>query len=321
MNRSHLFMSCCVTVILATGVWGARGGLIRDTTTVASMFSAARANPGVRAPRHYPVAVPGMRRIFRAGFEAPVMIEVAQNGERAWLTGNDSSGYRWDDLDHTFELVAARSFGRLVTTEFSHQQVWEGQRSLFMRQNVEFGGSQNRLQFFSDDTSVGGEIYTRRHYFVPASNLLSLKAEDDAVSIAGTREIRGGSAPPGAANADFSMPLYLVRRGEALVFALAILDYSRGPLWSDWTRPPHGLLIHADETQAPLDRWFSLDMYIKRDPLHGAIKVWLDGKPIFDLRNVRTKNDTDRWFTKLADVDAEPAPFELYVDDVEIWSR
>jgi hypothetical protein len=321
VKRSHLFVSCCAAVTLAAGIWGARGGLIRDGETVASALSVARANPGVRAPREHPVAVTGLRRVFRAGFEAPVTIEVAEGGGRAWLKGSDAYGYRWDDLDHTFEMVAAGSFGRLVTTEFSAQQFSAGQRSLFMRQNIEAGGSQNRLQFFSDDAAFKGEIYTRRHYFVPARNLLALKAEDDAVSIAGTREIRGGSAPPGAANADFSMPLYLVRRGDALIFSLAILDYSRGPYWSDWTKPPYGLLAHAEKTKAPLDRWFALDTYIKRDPVHGAIKVWLDGKPIFNLENVRTKNDTDRWFTKLADVDAEPAPFELYVDEVEIWTR
>jgi hypothetical protein len=117
------------------------------------------------------------------------------------------------------------------------------------------------------------------------------------------------------------MPLYLVCRGDALVFALAVLDYSAGPNWSDWTRPPNGLLTYADYARAPLDRWFELDIYVLRHPSRGRIKVWLDGEPIFDLGNVRTKNDSDRWFTKLADVDSEPAPFELWVDDVEIWTR
>ncbi len=267
------------------------------------------------------VAVPGLRQVFRAGFEAPVAVAAAEGGRRAWLTGDDAYGYRWDDLDHVFEMVAPNSFGRLVTTEFNTTQVYAGRRSLFMRQNVVAGGSQNRLQFFSEDAAFKDEIYTRRHYFVPSRNLATLAAEDQSVSIAGTREIRGGSAPPGAANADFSMPLYLVRRGDALVFAQAIIDYSRGPNWSDWTRPPYGLITYAKETKAPLDRWFALDIYIRRDPVRGAIKVWLDGEPIFDLENVRTRNDTDRWFTKLADIDSERAPFELFVDDVEIWTR
>jgi hypothetical protein len=74
-------------------------------------------------------------------------------------------------------------------------------------------------------------------------------------------------------------------------------------------------------TPCPLDRWFQLDIYILRDPEKGTIKVWLDNELIFDLANVRTKNDTARWFTKLADVDSEPAPFELWVDNVENWAR
>jgi hypothetical protein len=117
------------------------------------------------------------------------------------------------------------------------------------------------------------------------------------------------------------MPLQLVRRGDKLVFAQAIIDYSAGPFFSNWTKPPKGLLTYGEMTPCPLDRWFQLDIYILRDPHKGKIKVWLDNKLIFDLADVRTKNDTDKWFTKLADVDSEPAPFELWVDDVEIWSR
>ena len=267
------------------------------------------------------VPVPGLRKIFSAGFEEPVSIEVDETQRRAWLRGRDVHGQAWDDLDHVFEMVAPRSFGNLITTEFSERQVYSGRRSLFMRQNVEQAGAQNRLQFFSDDATFNGEIFTRRHYFVPRRSFGYLARQDGAVSIAGTRERRGGSAEPGAANADFSMPLYIVRRGDALVFAQAILDYSAGPNWSDWTKAPNGLITYGNNTQVPLDRWFQLDIYVLRHPVRGEIRVWIDGEPIFELENVRTKNDTDRWFTKLADVDAEPAPFELWVDEVEIWTR
>jgi hypothetical protein len=85
--------------------------------------------------------------------------------------------------------------------------------------------------------------------------------------------------------------------------------------------PPGGLLTYGEDTPVPLDRWFELEVYVLRDPTEGAVKVWLDGEMIFDVENIRTKNDTDTWFTKLADVDAQPAPFELWVDDVEIWTR
>ena len=103
--------------------------------------------------------------------------------------------------------------------------------------------------------------------------------------------------------------------------AQAIVDYSAGPNWSDWTRAPKGLMSYGNNTPCPLDRWFKLEIYIKRDPVAGAIKIWLDGQLIFNLQNVRTKNDYPKWLTKLADIDSEPAPFELYVDDVEICGK
>jgi len=117
------------------------------------------------------------------------------------------------------------------------------------------------------------------------------------------------------------MPLYAVRRGSRFVFAQAIVDYSAGKRWSDWTRAPKGLVTYGASTTVPLDRWFRLDTYVLRDKTKGKIRVWLDGKPIFDLQDVRTKNSSDRWFTKLADVDTDPAPFELWADNVEIWTR
>jgi hypothetical protein len=265
--------------------------------------------------------VPGLRRIFRSSFEEPVVIQTDDENNRAWLKGKESDGDSWDDLDHVFTFVAPQSLGDLVEVEISEEHVNSGDRSLFMRQNREQNGAQNRLQFYSDDLAFNGEIFTGRHYFVPSSNLESLAEQDNAVSIAGTREVRDGTAAPGSPQADFSIPLYLVRQDDSLVFALAIVDYSAGPNWSDWTRPPGGLLTYAENTTVPLDRWFELEVYVLRHPTDGAVKVWLDGELIFDVENVRTKNDTDRWVTKLADVDAQPAPFELWVDDVEIWTR
>src|SRR5262245_41400935 len=277
---------------------------------------------GGEAPPSAGIPIKGLRQIFKAGFEEPVSLVPNSNGTEAWLKGVDSGSMAWETLDHVFELVANNSFDNLVTIRFSQDHVFAGSRSLFLRQNKVENGTQARLQFFSDDKSFGTEIFTRRHYFIPSINLSYLAREEDATSIAGTREIRfGGSFPANDARSDFSMPLYCGRHGNKLVFAQAIVDYSVGPHWSDWTRPPKGLQTYGRMTPCPLDRWFQLDIYILRDPEQGKIKVWLDNELIFNLANVRTKNDTDRWLTKLADVDTEPAPFELWVDDVEIWSR
>ena len=266
--------------------------------------------------------VPGLKRIFAAGFEAPVSLHPNKRGNRVRLKGKDNRGYRWEDLDHVFELVAANSVDNLVTIHFSSENYFEGSRSLYMRQNKMVNGTQARLQFFGNDETFGPEVFTRRRYFIPSSNLGSLAKQDASASIAGTREARGRVVPFSiAGGADFSMPLYAVRRGEKLVFAQALVDYSAGPRWSDWTRPPKGLLTFGQMTEVPLDRWFKLDIYLLRDPSEGKLKVWVDDRIIFDLEGVRTKNDTSRWFTKLADVDSEPAPFELWTDDVEIWAR
>lgn len=289
-------------------------------------LAAAAAAPPVLSASHeergesadFPIS--GMRRVFAAGFESPVTVESNLSGRRAWLKGTDSSGYSWDALNHVFELVAPLSFNNLIDIEFSSSNPFSGKRSLFLRQNERKLGTQNRLQFFSDDKTFDGEIATRRMYYIPSSNLNTLRNEWDAVSIGGTRETRGGIFS-GEPKADFSMPLYLVRRGDRLVFAQAIVDYSAGSKWSDWTRPPKGLVTYGAEVSPPMDAWFQLDTYILRHPEQGKIKVWLDGKLIFDLDNVRTKNDGDEWFTKLADIDGSESPLELWVDDVEIWAR
>jgi hypothetical protein len=282
---------------------------------------ALKSAKGGESPPGAGIPIKGLRQIFKAGFEEPVTLAPNWNGTEAWLKGVDSGGMAWETLDHVFELVANNSFDNLVTIRFAH--VFAGSRSLFLRQNKQENGTQVRLQFFSDDKSFGTEIFTRRHYFIPSTNLSYLAREEESASIAGTRETRGGgvSFPANSARADFSMPLFLVRRGNNLVFAQAIADYSAGPWWSNWTSPPKGLLTYGRMTPCPLDRWFQLDIYILRDAEKGKIKVWLDNELIFDLVNVRTKNDTASWFTKLADVDSEPAPFELWVDNVEIWSR
>jgi hypothetical protein len=265
--------------------------------------------------------VSGLRPIFRAGFEAPVAIIREPSGRQARLAGLDSYGMSWNNLDHVFELVAPGAFDNLVTVRFSQEHVHSGERSLYLRQNKEEAGAQARLQFFSDDKTFSSEIFTRRYYYIPSTNLGTLSREQQSTSIAGTREARGSTLPAGHPMADFSMPLYVVRRGDKLVFAQAIVDYSAGSAWSAWTRPPKGLVSYGNMVACPLDRWFRLDIYVLRHPTKGQIKVWVDGQPIINLNNVRTKNDTDVWFTKIADVDSEPAPFEAWVDDVEIWSR
>lgn len=266
--------------------------------------------------------VKGLKRTFRSSFEEPISIVGRPWGSEAVLKGAELGGDSWNRLDHVFELVAGGAFSKHVTLELTSDKAATGSRSLYMRQNLAEDGAQARLQFFGNDNKFGTEILTRRAYFVPSTNLRNLTREDESVSIAGTRETRNSIVTIGHPDGvDFSMPLYLVRRGPELVFAQAIVDYSAGPNWSDWTRPPKGLLTYGAMTACPLDRWFQLDVYILRNPSKGKIKVWLDDKLIFDLSNVRTKNDAARWFTKLADVDTEPAPFELWVDNVEIWSR
>lgn len=282
----------------------------------------ARTPPALGADIASTSPVPGLKQVFRSSFEQPVSLDhFSKNGSRARLRNAEFGGSDWDQLDHVFELVAPHALVRHVSISLDTAKSSSGSRSLYLRQNLDQDGAQARLQFFGNDATFGPEILTRRKYFVPRTNLAALARQEDSVSIAGTRETRGSTLPPGHPSADFSMPLYLVRHGRNLVFAQALVDYSAGPNWSDWTRKPKGLLSYGAKTICPLDRWFQLDIYVYRHPTRGKIKIWLDGVLIFALENVRTKNDNGNWFTKLADVDAEPAPFELWVDDVEIRSR
>lgn len=317
-SRSRWKYSLLLLTLIATVFVG------KSNNTYAQAQTPVSPNAQITAPERRdqpPVPVEGLRQIFRAGFEEPVLMAPDASGRQARLSGRDSYGYKWSDIDHVFELVAPGAFDQLVTLNLASDYVYSGKRALFLRQNKQEAGAQARLQFFSDDRAFGPEIFTRRYYFIPSKNLQTLAREQQSTSIAGTREYRRSSLPAGHPLADFSMPLYLVRRGQNLVFAQAIVDYSAGEKWSDWTRAPKGLLTYGDMIVCPLDRWFRLDIYILRSRTEGKILVWLDDKQIFNLSGIRTKNYSDSWFTKLADVDSEPAPFEAWVDDVEIWSR
>lgn len=257
--------------------------------------------------------VPGLKLRFRSSFEEGVRLANDADGQTARLTGTDQ-GFAWDGLEHMFNYVAEGAVQKnLVESRLTDERAHSGSRSLYMGLNVVDGASQNRLQFESTDEAFGGEIFTRRWLYLP--DLAGILTEElDDMSIGGTREF----ALEG--EHDFSLPLYIFRQGGHFVWRIAGVDYARGPYWSTWTRAPFGFVLDSGRVPVPKERWFRLDIYVKRDTRDGQVKVWVDDRLVFDVKGIRTKREGSTWFTKLADFDGTK-PGHLWVDDVEIYGR
>lgn len=264
-------------------------------------------------PEATDLPISGLKLKFRSGFEEGVRLVSGSEGQSAELQGGDQ-GYEWDHLDHMFNYVAAGAVSKhLVDSRLTTERAHGGERSLYMALNVVDGEAQNRLQFEATDEEFGDEILTRRWlYFTDFGTFLNVTNDD--VSIAGTREFALDGPK------DFSIPLYIYREGGQLVWRVAGVDYANGPYWSQWTRPPRGFIADSKAIPVPKERWFRLDIYLKRHARDGVVKVWVDGQPLFDLSGVPTKREGSRWFTKIADYDGTKPGF-IWVDDIEIYGR
>lgn len=261
-----------------------------------------------------PIPVPGMTLKFKSGFEDGVSVSHRLAGRQSVLSGSDASGYSWDRLSHVFLYVSlGATYRGLVTTEIRADRAHCGKRSLYMSQNVVDGDAQNRLQFYGNDDEFGTEILTRRWYYFDDLDKM-LNTEHDDTSVGGTREFGIDG------HQDFSVPLYIIRQNGKLMWRVAGVDYDAGTAWSQWTRGPRGFIVDNGRIPVPNKRWFLLDVYIKRHEKDGAVKAWLDGQVLFDIKGVRTKSRGKKWFSKLADYDGTKPGF-LWVDDVAIYGR
>jgi hypothetical protein len=72
-------------------------------------------------------------------------------------------------------------------------------------------------------------------------------------------------------------------------------------------------------------------VYLYSHPTEGVFRMWVDGEVVFDISpsnppeyvnyggpGVITRNGEGDWFTNISDLDG--SPFEIWVDDIEIWS-
>jgi len=76
----------------------------------------------------------------------------------------------------------------------------------------------------------------------------------------------------------------------------------------------------------PRGRWFNVQYYVYRDPTNGIVKVWIDGKMVFDVANIPTKDPSQpRWFVSLAkiyyDTSDTFSPYRIWVDDLQIYNK
>jgi hypothetical protein len=103
--------------------------------------------------------------------------------------------------------------------------------------------------------------------------------------------------------------------------------------WPRRTRGPHrgesGLRGFVNpRVRLPVRRWFRLDARLRQSKgFDGVVQFWLDGRLIFDMRNVRTGFSNCRYNTWCVDQGwsvnnysdgLSPAPGVIYVDDASI---
>jgi len=90
-------------------------------------------------------------------------------------------------------------------------------------------------------------------------------------------------------------------------------------------RPPNNTkYLVGSQNSFALQRgkWFNVHWYLKRDASLGAVKVWIDGKLIFDYANINTKGSLTNYNIVPAKVyyeTSDTTPHQMWVDDVVIY--
>jgi hypothetical protein len=75
------------------------------------------------------------------------------------------------------------------------------------------------------------------------------------------------------------------------------------------------------EARLPVGEWFKLEAFLKQsEQFDGQITVWINGKQIYDVQNVRTKfpGGVQSWSVNNYGKGLLPNPTTLYIDDVAI---
>lgn len=276
-----------------------------------------RVDAGAESPCFEVARDAGLRVVFRTGFEEPVAFE---NSIRETLTGGDE-GYDWASFSHQINYGGSYSLGH-VRSELS--AVFHGGARGLHQEQLMTGAGQNVLTFFHDDSQLGTDVYVSRWLRLPDDFDTRLTEAYANTVLSGNREYRS-SSPPGTPGSQFVLHLNIQRPdvGKPLKWMMSAIDYSAGPFYSDWIRPPKGWTFSDSRLPISMGRWFRLETFFRRHATSGRVLVCVDGETLFDLQDVRTKNDTTYASTTISAVTAGAArfPFWIDVDDVEVRGR
>lgn len=72
----------------------------------------------------------------------------------------------------------------------------------------------------------------------------------------------------------------------------------------------------------PRGRWFNIHYCLRRDPQNGRVKVWVDGRPVFDFQDIpTTEGGSDLKISpgKLYYEPSDLSPKRMLLDDLTIW--
>jgi hypothetical protein len=89
-------------------------------------------------------------------------------------------------------------------------------------------------------------------------------------------------------------------------------------------RPPNGTSYTYGTIKPfplPRGRWFNVHSYLKRDPVAGAAKIWVDNQLAFDKTGINTK-DYSIWKTTIAKLyyeTTDTTDHKIWVDDLNIF--
>lgn len=260
------------------------------------------------------IAAPSASLSFKTSFEEPLTFkdgtypkEYLQGADLGFsFVPYDNGQEGWNHIIHQSGL-----HGVNIDMYFDSNTKHSSNRSLHLIKYRK-GDGKARLSMFAHDTNPttglikGEKIYVSRWVRLPEN--FSLKPDANHQSWFGLmshRELR--------TDGDFSVFLDIGQDESGFYWTARSVRYDPWtPVWLEISR-----------VQLPLGRWFKLESYIERHPTDGVLRIWVDGEPVFDLRNAQTKIDSEvTWIRPLmimGDCDETDYPLEVWYDGLEIW--
>jgi hypothetical protein len=92
---------------------------------------------------------------------------------------------------------------------------------------------------------------------------------------------------------------------------------------TDYGTPPNLITLSSVENYLPpVGRWFKFELYVYMHPTQGKLKVWIDGKAMCDVSNLKTVNTVGQsMLATIAKIYGGEGvgTLRLWVDDLEIY--